>query len=452
MSETTRSQTETIHETKNEINIKKINPSESRLLSIAEIKTMKSVTLRGMVHALRTFGGVCFLILRRFDGAIQCVLAGDIKARDGDAVEITGEVRAEERAPYGFEIMIQSLTVLSSPSEPMPVPIHKTYMNLAIDTDMALRPITLRNLRKRAVMKLQEGIVRGFREALTAKSFTEIHSPKIEAQSAEGGANVFKLPYFGMRACLAQSPQFYKQMMVGVFERVYEVGPVFRAEKHNTSRHLSEYTSLDFEMGFIDSFHDIMAMETHMLKHMMNLLATEYANEVEFLKVTLPTIDAIPSVRFDEAKTIARDAYGVVNSDPFDIVPDEEQAIGKYAKEKLGSDFVFVTHYPSKKRPVYAMDDPSDPRYTLSFDLLYKGVEVTTGGQRIHDYETQLAKIRSRGMDEAGFQHYLLIHKHGMPPHGGLGMGLERLLKQLVDLPNIRGACLFPRDTSRLAP
>jgi nondiscriminating aspartyl-tRNA synthetase len=406
-----------------------------------------------MVHALRSLGGVSFIILRRFDGVAQCVLPDDIAApREGDAIELTGDIKEEPRAPGGFEVIVSSIRTLSTPAEPMPVPIHKTYMNLAIDTDLSLRPITLRNLRKRAVMKLQEGLVRGFRDELTRRGFTEIHSPKIEAQSAEGGASVFKLPYFNQRACLAQSPQFYKQMMVGVFERVFEVGPVFRAEKHNTARHLNEYTSLDFEMGFIDSFEDIMAMETAVLQHMIELLRGEYAEQIGALGVSLPDVSSIPALRFDEAKRLAAETYDLKRCDPFDMSPEEEQAIGRYAKERLGSEFIFVTHYPSKKRPVYAMDDPDDPRYTLSFDLLFRGMEVTTGGQRIHEYEKQLEKIRSRGMDEAGFQCYLLIHKHGMPPHGGLGMGLERLLKQLIETPNIRNACLFPRDTNRLAP
>ncbi|GHV28272.1 hypothetical protein FACS18948_6950 [Clostridia bacterium] len=240
--------------------------------------------------------------------------------------------------------------------------------------------------------------------------------------------------------------------MVGVFERVFEIGPVFRAEKHNTARHLNEYTSLDLEMGFIHSFEDVMSMETAVLKRMFETLKSYYQKELELLNVELPAITEIPAIRFDDAKRLAKETYGSRDYDPFDMSPEEEVLIGQYAKEKLGSEFVFVTHYPSKKRPVYAMDDPADTRYTLSFDLLFRGMEVTTGGQRIHGYNEQLEKIRSRGMDEAGFESYLLIHKHGMPPHGGLGMGLERLLKQLIGAQNIRSACLFPRDVTRLKP
>ncbi|GHU67118.1 aspartate--tRNA(Asp/Asn) ligase [Clostridia bacterium] len=416
----------------------------------------ETVTVHGMVHALRNFGGVRFAVLRRHDGVTQVVLPEHMTLpKEGDAAAFEGTVVSEPRAPGGLELRAESVRVLSTPAEPMPVPIHKTNMGLTLDTELSLRPITLRNLRTRAVMKLQEGLVRGFRDSLHARGFTEIHSPKLEALSAEGGANVFRVPYFQQHAVLAQSPQFYKQMMVGVFERVFEVGPVFRAEKHNTARHLNEYTSLDLEIGFINSFEDIMATETYALGYMMELLRREYAPQLDSLKLSLPevgSVEGIPALRFDEAKARAAEAYGLPRSDPNDLTPEEEQAIGRYASEKLGSEFVFVTHYPSKKRPVYAMDDPDDPRYTLSFDLLFRGMEITTGGQRIHDYDAQVAKILARGLDPAGFECYLMIHKHGMPPHGGFGMGLERLLKQLIGANNIRHTCLFPRDTNRLSP
>ena len=240
--------------------------------------------------------------------------------------------------------------------------------------------------------------------------------------------------------------------MVGAFERVYEVGPVFRAEKHATQRHLNEYTSLDFEMGFISAFTDVMEMEQGFLQYLMELLGREYAAELALLKVELPDVTQIPAVRFDEIKRLAAEKYGYQIRDPYDLEPEEEHAIGRYAKEEWGSDFVFVTHYPSKKRPFYAMDDPADPKFTLSFDLLFRGLEVTTGGQRIHDYAAQVAKMEERGMDPAEFESYLMIHKYGMPPHGGLGIGLERLTMQLCGLDNIRRACLFPRDRTRLEP
>ena len=284
------------------------------------------------------------------------------------------------------------------------------------------------------------------------KSLLQIRTPKIGAKGAEGGSNVFKLDYFHRPAVLAQSPQFYKQMMVGVFDRVFETGPVFRAEKHNTKRHLNEYTSLDFEMGFIDSFQDIMAMETGFLQYTMELLKKDYKTELDMLDITLPKVDEIPQVRFDEAKRLVAEKYNRQIRNPSDLEPEEEALIGRYFEEEYGADFVFVTHYPSKKRPFYAMDDPDDKTFTQSFDLLFKGLEVTTGGQRIHEYQMLLDKIEAKGMTTEGMDQYLDIFKHGMPPHGGLGIGLERLTMKLIGEDNVRETCLFPRDLSRLEP
>ena len=241
-------------------------------------------------------------------------------------------------------------------------------------------------------------------------------------------------------------------MMVGVFDRVFETAPVFRAEKHNTKRHLNEYTSLDFEMGYIDGFEDIMAMETGFLQYAMELLKKDYARELKVLDVELPDVSQIPAVKFADIKEIVAEKYNHKMRNPFDLEPEEEVLIGRYAKEEWGSDFVFVTHYPSKKRPFYAMDDPEDPRYTLSFDLLFRGLEITTGGQRIHDYKMLTDKIAARGMTEEGMEQYLATFKHGMPPHGGLGIGLERLTMQLLGEDNVRETTLFPRDLSRLEP
>ena len=241
-------------------------------------------------------------------------------------------------------------------------------------------------------------------------------------------------------------------MMVGVFARVMEIGPVFRAEKHNTKRHLNEYTGLDFEMGYIDDFTDIMAMETGFLQYMVKLLKEEYSQELALLKAELPEVEKIPAVTFAEAKRLASEKYGTKMKNPYDLEPEEEHLIGKYFKEEYGSDFVFVTHYPSRKRPFYAMDDPQDGKVTLSFDLLFRGLEVTTGGQRIHSYPQLMEKIAKRGMDTEGMEDYLNTFKHGMPPHGGLGIGLERMTMQLLGEENVREVSLFPRDLSRLVP
>ena len=415
----------------------------------------QTITVQGAVHALRELGGITFLTLRMRDGALQCV-CGPEREPEGlceeCAVRITGTVRPEERAPGGRELAAESIEILSRPAQSMPVPVSKWKLDLNLDTELSLRPVVLRSLRQRAVFKIQEGIARAFREYLTGEDFTEIHTPKIVHAGAEGGSNIFRLDYFGKKAFLGQSPQFYKQTMVGVFERVFEVAPVFRAEKHATPRHLNEYTSLDLEMGYIRSFEDIMAVEAGFLQYCMDLLGREYADDLKRLGVELPQVEKIPAVPFDEAKRLAAEKYGRPIRDPFDLEPEEEHNIGLYFKEEYGADFVFVTRYPSKKRPFYAMDDPEDPRCTLSFDLLFRGMEVTTGGQRIHDYQTQVDKMRARGMDPEEFTSYLMIHKHGMPPHGGLGIGLERLTMQLCGLDNVRRASLFPRDRTRLEP
>ena len=418
----------------------------------------KTVKIHGAVHNIRDMGDVAFVILRRREGLLQCVYEEgktDFALKDlkeESAVEVTGVISAEERAPQGFELHLSEIRVLSEPAEVMPLAIHKWKMNTSLETKLALRPVSLRNVRERAKFKLQEGIVRGFREFLFGQGFTEIRTPKIVSRGAEGGANVFKLNYFNKRAELGQSPQFYKQTMVGVYDRVFEAAPVFRAEKHNTTRHLNEYISLDFEMGYIDGFEDVMAMETGFLQYTMKLLERDYQKELKLLGVTLPVIERIPQVRFDRAKELVSEKYNRKIRNPFDLEPEEEMLIGRYFKEEYDSDFVFVTHYPSKKRPFYAMDDPEDSRFTLSFDLLYKGLEITTGGQRIHDYAAILEKMAKRGMDPEDIRDYLMIFKYGIPPHGGLGIGLERLTMRLLDEQNVRETTLFPRDVTRLEP
>lgn len=418
----------------------------------------RTVRVNGAVHTIRNMGEMAFVVLRKAEGLVQCVYEEGVtnfdirNLREESAVEVTGTVKPEERAPGSFELRLQEIAVLSKPAAPMTIAVSKWKLNTSLETKLALRPVSLRNVRERAKFKLQEGIVRGFRDYLFSRGFTEIHTPKIVARGAEGGSNVFRLNYFNKKAELGQSPQFYKQAMVGVYDRVFEAAPVFRAEKHNTPRHLNEYTSLDFEMGYIDGFEDVMAMETGLLRYVMDLLGREYQKELRLLNVTLPDVSRIPAVRFDKAKELVAEKYQRRIRNPYDLEPEEELLIGRYFKEEYGSDFVFVTHYPSKKRPFYAMDDPEDPRFTLSFDLLFKGLEVTTGGQRIHDYNMIIQKMEKRGMDPADIAHYLMIFKYGMPPHGGLGIGLERLTMRLLDEQNVREAALFPRDVTRLEP
>ena len=431
---------------------------EAELEDLLKAEEGTTIILEGAVHSIRDMGEIAFVILRKREGLIQTVWEEGktdmelSEIREGDYIHVTGQIKDEERAPHGKEVRLSTIRHLSHVSCPLPLPIDKWKLNTSLEAKLDRRSLSLRNIRERARFRIQEGIVRGFRDFLYEQGFTEIHTPKIGAKSAEGGANMFRLSYFHRPAVLQQSPQLYKQMMVGVFDRVFETGPVFRAEKHNTRRHLNEYTSLDFEMGYIHSFLDICAMETGFLQYTMNLLEKEYSKELKLLNITLPDVEKIPHVRFDEAKRLVSEKYNRKIRNPFDLEPEEEELIGKYFKEEYNADFVFVTHYPSKKRPFYAMDDPEDTRYTLSFDLLYHGLEITTGGQRIHDLSMLEEKIQEKGMTEEGLEQYLDAFRFGMPPHGGLGIGLERLTMQLLGEDNVREACLFPRDMSRLEP
>lgn len=431
---------------------------EAELEDLLQAEEGSRLILEGAVHSVRDMGEIAFIILRKRDGLMQTVWEEGktnmdlAQIRQGDFIRTEGTVKNEERAPHGKELRLETISHLSKANGPLPLAIDKWKLNTSLEAKLDRRSLSLRNVRERARFRIQEGVVRGFRDYLYSQGFTEIHTPKIGAKSAEGGANMFRLSYFHRPAVLQQSPQLYKQMMVGVFDRVFETGPVFRAEKHNTRRHLNEYTSLDFEMGYIHSFMDICEMETGFLQYMMELLEREYAKELKLLGVTLPDVSKIPYVRFDEAKRLVSEKYNRKIRNPFDLEPEEEELIGRYFKEEYDADFVFVTHYPSKKRPFYALDDPEDERYTLSFDLLYKGLEITTGGQRIHEYEKLLEKIEKKGMTADGLEQYLDAFRFGMPPHGGLGIGLERLTMQLLGEDNVREACLFPRDMSRLEP
>lgn len=429
--------------------------TQVRALNSISPEERQEVHVRGMLHSVREMGGVSFVMLRLCDGLLQCVAGPDAPALPPleSAVEVSGELVEEARAPFGVEVHIHAVRTLSTPREEPPVNLGKYKLNIALEKEINLRPVTLRNQRSRSVFKLQEGLVRGFRRFLEDEAFTEIFSPKIVSTGAEGGANIFELSYFGQKAYLAQSPQFYKQMLVPVYGRVFEIAPVFRAEKHDTPRHLNEYVSVDLEMGFIDDFYDVIAMETAMLRSAFAYLSRHYDRQLKAVGAELPVIgDAIPCIRFTEAKERVAAKYHRKIRDPYDLEPEEERLIGRLAQEEYGSEFIFVTHYPVKKRPFYAMDDPENPKFTLSFDLLFRGTEITTGGQRIHDYDMQVEKMRAKGLEPADFEGYLMLHRYGAPPHGGLGMGLERLVMMLLGEQNIRAASMFPRDTSRLQP
>ena len=413
----------------------------------------ENIRIHGSIYKIRKMKGFSFVLLRTKRDVVQCIAAEEVELpQEESCVVLTANVVAEERSRVGYELNIIAIEVLSQPYELSPIVINQKLVDTSIENLLDYRPITLRNEKQRAIFKLQEGICQAFRAFLQNQRFTEIHTPKIVQAGAEGGANIFALKYFGQEAYLAQSPQFYKQMMVGVFERVFEIAPVFRAEKHDTARHLNEYTSVDFEMGYIRSFYEIMEMETAMLKFTLNYLKEQYENEISLLGITLPMIEEIPTIRFREAKLKVAEARKQEVKDFEDFEPEEEKCLSELIFKETGSEFVFVTHYPSSKRPFYAMESEENPEETESFDLLFRGLEITTGGQRIHSYEEQLMKMQRKGMTPELFESYLMMHKHGMPPHGGLGLGLERFTAKLLGFENVRYATLFPRDINRLVP
>ena len=435
----------------------KKNLEISDLINLSE-NDKENVSIHGMIYNVRDMGDFAFIILRKASGLLQCVynkvnsVEEKLILKEENSVVVIGVVKNAPQAINGVEIHVKEIKLLSSPKEDLPFSINKKNINVSLENEIALRSVTLRNEHKRSIFKLQEGVVRAFREYLQNNNFTEIFSPKIVSSGAEGGANIFKLDYFGKNAYLAQSPQFYKQMLIPIYERVFEMAPVFRAEKHDTARHLNEYVSIDFEMGFIDSFFDIIEMETGMIKYTLNYLIQNYSSTLKILNVQIPEINEIPCIKFAEAKERVSIKYNRKVRDPFDLEPEEERLIGQLVKEEYNSDFVFVTHYPVKKRPFYALNDPEDTKYTLSFDLLFRGMEITTGGQRIHDYDMQVNKMIDKGLNPEDFESYLMLHKYGCPPHGGLGLGLERFVMKLLDEKNIRATSMFPRDTLRLNP
>lgn len=411
------------------------------------------ITFCACVHKIRDMGSFSFIILRTGRYIIQSTYTqeackGNIEHLcEGAYVKITGTVKEESRAAYGYEIVLSEIEILSVPAAEYPLHVSDRVLGCSLETNMEYRSVALRHPHTRAVFKITEGVVSGFREFMLSQHFTEIHTPKIAKMGAEGGANIFKLKYFGQDATLAQSPQFYKQTCVAFFDRVFEIAPVYRAEKHNSTRHLNEYIGLDFEMAFIKDMSDIMQMETAMLRYVMEYVREHYAEEIKMLNAEIPVIKDIPSVTFFEALDILGREHN-----RFDLDPTDEVKLCEYAKKEFDSDFIFVTKFPGRKRPFYAMDSPDDANLAESFDLLFRGLEITTGGQRIHDYETQLKKLERYDIKPEELGAYLDIHKYGMPPHGGLGIGLERVVMKLLKLDNIRHASLFPRDLHHLDP
>lgn len=417
------------------------------------------VQLYGWLHHLRRLSSVTFLILRDAKGLTQIVVEDPAlietlaALHHESALGVTGTVIANPQAPNGREVRAESVEVISGAVCPTPFDLFRPTLNAQLPTLLDYAPISLRHPKRRAMFHINAASAAGFRRTLTELSFVEIHTPKLVASATEGGANVFPVEYFGQTAYLAQSPQFYKQMMVGVFERVFEVGPVFRAEPHDTTRHLNQYESLDVEMGFIENHHTVIRVVEKVVRGMLESVQAHAADALTLAEVTLPSLpETIPSIPFWEAQElIFRETGEDCRHEP-DLEPKHERWLGEWAKREYNSDFLFVEGYPMVKRPFYTHPNPSRPEYSNSFDLLFRGLELMTGGQRLHRYEDYLAALAARGLDPEPFAPYLQTFQYGMPPHGGFAIGLERWTARLAEVGNVREAALFPRDMQRLTP
>jgi nondiscriminating aspartyl-tRNA synthetase len=414
------------------------------------------IRVAGWLRAKRSLGGVTFAVIRDGWGEVQAVWeSGDPLAGVGaeSVVGLTGDLVPAAKAPAGVELREPTVEVLAEVvgSPALGRGGRSVSATLPVLLDKAV--IANRHPARRAIFALAAEAMAAFRVELDGRGFTEIQTPKIVGGSTEGGANVFQLDYFGRPAFLAQSPQFYKQVMVGVFERVYEVGPVFRAEPHDTARHINEYVSLDIEMGFIEDHRDVMAVLRAVLATILGRFTERRGHELALLRATVPSVPAeIPTIDFAEAKQRLARTLGASVVDEPDLSPDDERLLGGWAQREFGSDFLFVTGYPLAKRPFYTHPDAARPGASNGFDLLFRGLELVTGGQRLHRHDDYLNALASRGLAAAPFGWYLDAFRFGMPPHGGFAIGLERLLMQLVGLPNVRLATLFPRDLKRLTP
>ncbi|MEU4577678.1 aspartate--tRNA(Asn) ligase [Nonomuraea sp. NPDC023979] len=419
----------------------------SRVLS-AELAEFagRRVTIAGWVHRRRQLKSVSFLIVRDRAGLAQAVFHDAALPGEESVVEVTGTVTASEQAPGGVELTEAQVRVLTEPVQAPPFDLYRPSIPAALPTVLDHAPAALRHPALRAPLEISAASVAGFRGTLDRLGFTEIHTPKIVASATESGANVFGIGYFGRPAYLAQSPQFYKQAMVGVFERVYEVGPVFRAEPHDTVRHLAQYTSLDAELGFVRDHREVMAVLREALAGMLDSVQDRAPAAVATLGARLPDVpQEIPAIHFTEAQRMT-------GEDEPDLSPAQERWLSEWALAEHGSEFLYVTGYPMAKRPFYTHPDPDRPGYSNGFDLLFRGLELVTGGQRLHRHQDYLDALAARGEDTAPYEGYLQAFAYGMPPHGGFAIGLERWTARLTGAANIRQVTAFPRDLHRLTP
>jgi nondiscriminating aspartyl-tRNA synthetase len=434
----------------------------SRVLSAELPKHIgERVTIAGWLHRRREMKSVTFLIIRDRAGLAQVVLpsapaAAQLPAADATeetVLKVEGLVVANPQAPGGAELTEPVATRLSGPAQPPPFDLYRPALTATLPTILDHAPTTLRHPQLRAGFQIATASAAGFRAALDRAGFTEIFTPKIVGSATEGGANVFSVDYFGQPAYLAQSPQFYKQAMVGVFERVYEIGPVFRAEPHDTARHLAQYTSLDAELGFITDHFDVMAVCRDAVAGMVDCVRERAGSAMQVLSATLPEVPAqIPYLHFSDAMALISAATGEDVRDEPDLAPAHERWLCQWAEREHGSELLFVTGYPLHSKPFYTYPDPERPRSSYGFDLLFRGSEIVTGGQRLHRQEDYLKALALRGMDPAPFRGFLQVFEHGMPPHGGFAIGLERWTARLTGAANLRQVTLFPRDLHRLSP
>jgi nondiscriminating aspartyl-tRNA synthetase len=412
------------------------------------------VRLAGWIHAQRVLSRLTFVVLRDATGLAQLVVHGAVaELQPETVVEVEGDVVASDQAPGGIELHAPSFTVLAAPVQTPPIELRRPQLKEQLPTILDNAAVALRHPRERAKVELAAATLAGYRVSLDRLGFTEIQTPKIVASATEGGANVFAIDYFGGAAYLAQSPQFYKQIMVGVLERVYETGPVFRAEPHETARHLSEYVSLDAELGFIGDHTEVMGVARDAVAGMVAMIGRRARAAVELLEIGLPSVpEQIPAIHFSDAQAMIAAATGEDLEGEPDLAPSHERWIGDWGRREHGSDFVFVTGYPMVKRPFYTHPDRGRPEFSNSFDLIFRGLELITGGQRLHRYRDYLDALAAAGQDAALYEPYLQAFRFGMPPHGGFAIGLERWVSRVTGAENVRETTLFPRDRSRLTP
>lgn len=423
----------------------------------------EEIVLQGWVQVLRVHGKIAFMDLRDGSGIIQvgafnAELANTFASFSvQDVVEIKGLVKKREeryinkKLPLGeIEIEAKEAKLISKSAE-MPFDMAGKDLNLELPTLLDYRALTLRHPKVSSIFKIQEAVIDSFRNFFKEKGFTEFQAPVIIPQTAEGGSEVFEVEYFGHKAFLSQSPQFYKQILVGVFGKVFSVNKTLRAEPSITTRHLAEVTTLDTEFGFINSWSEVLDVAEEVIKYICNEVHEKCAYELSLHSATVPQVkDTIPRLKLREAQDIILQRTGRDNRKEPDLTPEDEREISKWAIEEKGSDFVFITHYPVEKRPFYTYEDPEDPGFTLSADMLCRGLEIMTGGQRIHELKTLEESAKKRGIDLQKSELYLQAFKYAMPPEGGFSFGSERVVMQILGLSNVREASLFPRDMERV--